>query len=44
MGKEVCVGEGHSGQCGQGVQVTWRVSPAPPDAKKTENQTEVLYM
>ena len=35
MGKEVCVGAGHSGQCGHGVRVTQRVSPAP--GKKTES-------
>ena len=44
MGKKVCVGEGHSSQCGHGARVTQRVAPAPPDGKKTENQTEVLYV
>lgn len=44
MVKEVCVGAGHSSQCGQRAQVTRRVALAPPDGKKTENQTEVLYI
>lgn len=38
------MGAGHSSQCGQRAQVTRRVALAPPDGKKTENQTEVLYI